>query len=103
MFGVLLGIVDCDKIDKNGVKFFIFNNHNEIKFMNNISNFEQAIITVEKLPLEEQEMLVEIIKNRLHEQKRFELITEIKQAEKEYEEGNFKRGSVKDLMADLDS
>lgn len=71
--------------------------------MSKISNFEQAIATVENLPNEEQEMLVEIIKNRLHEKKRAELIEEVKQAEQEYKEGKFKRGSVIDLMAELDS
>jgi hypothetical protein len=35
--------------------------------MSKISNFEKAIATVENLPNEEQEMLVEIIRNRLHE------------------------------------
>ena len=65
-------------------------------------SFQEAIVAVENLPLEEQEMLVEIIKNRLNEHKRSQLISEIKQAEQEYEEGKFKRGSVEDLMAELD-
>ncbi len=70
--------------------------------MNNILSFQEAIVAVENLPLEEQEMLVEIIRNRLNEHKRSELINEIQQAEQEYEQGKFKRGSVEDLMAELD-
>ncbi len=47
-------------------------------------------------------MLVEIIKNRLQEKKRADLIKEVKQAEKEYQEGKFKSGSVANFMAELD-
>ena len=39
---------------------------------------------------------------RLKEQRRRELITEVKIAEAEYAQGNVKRGSVDDFMADLD-
>ena len=64
--------------------------------------FQETIVAVENLPLEEQQMLIEIIKNRLNQQKRSELIDEIQEAEQEYEQGKFKRGSVDDLMAELD-
>jgi hypothetical protein len=66
------------------------------------STFQNAIAVVEALPVEEQTMLVEIINNRLKEQRRAELIAEVKIAEQEYAAGNFKRGSAADLMAELD-
>jgi hypothetical protein len=74
------------------------------------STFQTAILfqrgyanaVVEALPVEEQIMLVEIINNRLKEQRRSELIAEVKIAEQEYAVGNFKRGSAADFMADLD-
>ncbi len=47
-------------------------------------------------------MLVEMIDNRLKEQRRAELIAEVKIAEQEHAAGNFKRGSAADFMADLD-
>jgi hypothetical protein len=65
------------------------------------SRFQTAIEVVEALPLEEQTMLVEIINNRLKEQRRAELIAEVKIAEAEYAAGNIKRGSVEELMRDL--
>lgn len=65
-------------------------------------SFQEAIVMVENLSLEEQEMLIEIIQNRLNEYKRSELMNEIKQAEQEYKQGKFKRGTVEDLMAELD-
>jgi hypothetical protein len=67
-----------------------------------ISTFQTAIAVVEALPVEEQTMLVEIINNRLKEQRRAELIAEVKIAEREYTAGNVKRGSVADFMADLE-
>ena len=77
----------------------------------NTSTFQSAklarrlatIAIVEALPVEEQTMLVEVINNRLKEQRRTELIAEVKLAEQEYAAGNVKRGSVADFMADLDS
>jgi hypothetical protein len=63
---------------------------------------QSAIAIVEALPVEEQTMLVEIINNRLKEQRRAELIADVKLAEQEYAVGNVKRGSAADFMADLD-
>lgn len=63
--------------------------------------FQSAIAIVESLPVEEQTMLVRIINNRLKEQRRSELIAEIKIAETEYAQGNVKRGSISDFMIDL--
>ena len=69
----------------------------------NTSTFQSAIAIVEALPVEEQTMLIEVINNRLKEQRRTKLIEEVKLAEQEYAAGNVKRGSVSDFMADLDS
>ncbi|MGK7946262.1 MAG: hypothetical protein AB4058_17510 [Microcystaceae cyanobacterium] len=66
------------------------------------SAFQQAIETVEALSPEEQVMLVEIMQNRLQEQKRQELLENIAQSEQDYAEGNVDRGSVSDLMKTLD-
>lgn len=66
------------------------------------SAFQQALETVESLSCEEQSMLLEIIKNRLREQKRQELLENIAQSERDYVQGNVCRGSVSDLMKALD-
>jgi hypothetical protein len=67
-----------------------------------VPTFQSAIAIVESLPVEQQTMLVRIINNRLKEQRRSELIAEVKIAETEYAQGDVKRGSVADFMADLD-
>lgn len=66
------------------------------------SAFQQAIETVEALSPEEQAMLIEIIQNRLREQKRQELLENIAQSERDYAEGKVYRGSVSDFMKALD-
>jgi hypothetical protein len=67
------------------------------------SDFQNAIEVVEALPLEDQEILIDILSKRLRHQKRDEFIASIKEAQEEYAKGNFRRGSVDDLLAELDS
>ena len=70
--------------------------------MENTSTFQKAIETVEALSPEEQTILIDIIHNCLREQKRQELLQDIAEAEQNYLSGNFKQGSVTDLMSELD-
>ncbi|MDF5716985.1 MAG: hypothetical protein PUP92_37005 [Rhizonema sp. PD38] len=67
-----------------------------------ISTFQQALDVVEALKPEEQEILVDIVSRRLSQQRRSELITEVAQAKSDYEQGQIRRGSVADLMRELD-
>ena len=63
------------------------------------SAFQQAIETVEALPLETQDALITIIQNRLREKRRSLLFDHVKEPENDYRTGNVKRGSAEDLMA----
>ena len=65
------------------------------------SGFQQAIETVEQLPPEEQAMLVEIVRQRLIEERRTELVGEIAASRGAYEQGDVTRGSADDLMKEL--
>ncbi|BAZ41121.1 hypothetical protein NIES4101_70830 [Calothrix sp. NIES-4101] len=67
-----------------------------------ISTLQQAIDVVEALEPEEQAMLLDIISKRLSQQRRDELIIDVVQARDDYQKGNTKRGSVADLMTELD-
>ena len=71
--------------------------------MKTYPTFQEALDTVESLTIDEQTMLIEIIQNRLREQQRQELLKNVAQAEKEYAQGNFRRGSVDDLMTELET
>lgn len=66
------------------------------------SELQQAIELVETLPIEAQEVLVEIIQKRLHQRRRAELLQTVLESERDYAEGNVHRGTVTDLMAELD-
>ncbi|MEG3849483.1 hypothetical protein QT971_18995 [Microcoleus sp. herbarium19] len=66
------------------------------------SIFQRAIDTVEALSPEEQNILIDIIQNRLKQQHRDELLKAVTESEKDYETGNVRRGTVADLMAELD-
>lgn len=67
------------------------------------STFQKAIEAVEALSLDEQAILVDIILKRLKQQRRVQLLEEVAQAERDYTQGNVRRGSVADLLAELDA
>jgi hypothetical protein len=65
------------------------------------SRFQEVIETVEALPPEDQSLLIEIIRQRLIQQRRAELAQEIAEARHAYEQGKVRRGTVADLTAEL--
>lgn len=67
-----------------------------------ITTLQQALDVVEALDPEEQAILVNVISKRLSQQRPNELLKEVAQARDDYQQGNVKRGSVADLMAELD-
>lgn len=70
--------------------------------MQNISSFQQVIEIVEALPLEDQAVLVNIIQQRLKQQRREVLLERVAESEQAYNAGQVHRGSVADLMRELD-
>ncbi len=66
------------------------------------SAFQQAIEAIEALSIDDQLMLIHLIQQRLKQQRRSALLQQVSEVEQEYEAGNFKMGSVADLMAELD-
>jgi hypothetical protein len=66
-------------------------------------NFNDLLEGICRLPLEDQEMLVEIIKKRQVEQTRLKIAKEARNAMREYRQGLTKRGTVEDLFKDLES
>jgi len=62
------------------------------------SNFQNAIEEVERLPVDDQLLLIEIIRQRMIQHRRGELITQVAEARAAYRTGDVRRGSVDDLM-----
>lgn len=66
-----------------------------------MSRLQQALDVVEGLPPEEQVMLFEIARRRFIEQRRVSLAGEIATARHAYRQGQVQRGTVDDLMAEI--
>ena len=67
------------------------------------SEFQRVIENVETLPIEEQLLLIEIIRHRVIEQQREGLVSEVAEARQAYEAGDVRRGTVDDLLRELNS
>lgn len=66
------------------------------------SAFQQAIDSIESLPLETQEALITVIQNRLREKRRAILLDAVDESEQAYAVGEVRRGSAADLLAELE-
>ena len=64
-------------------------------------SFAEILDAVESLEISEKEMLLDIIRHRLNEQRRNEIISDVKNGRQDYSKNNVKRGSSKDLMSEL--
>lgn len=63
--------------------------------------FQKAIEAVESLPFEDREELIEILRMRLAEQRRDEIVANAKEALQAVRENRAKYGTVEDLKKDL--
>ena len=68
----------------------------------NSSVFQKAIEGVERLPIDDQMLLVEIIRQRMIQHRRGELVTQVAEAREAYRTGNVRSGSADDLLHELD-
>lgn len=63
--------------------------------------FREILDASEQLPLEDQETLIQILKNRLLEQKRAELVKDVKEAQQEFAEGKCKPVTPEQIMEEI--
>ena len=63
--------------------------------------FQEALETVEALPLYQQEDLIDIMRRRLAERKRTELAELFRLVRAEYGRGEIRSGTVADLMNEV--
>lgn len=63
--------------------------------------FAEVVETVEALSVEEKETLADILEHRLAEYRRSRIFDEIKQSEKEFEQGLCKPMSVEEFMKEV--
>ncbi|MEA5595166.1 hypothetical protein [Rivularia sp. UHCC 0363] len=66
------------------------------------SRFNKVLESVETLSLDEQEALIQVVQRRIVEKRRDEIAANIVQANVEYRSGQVFRGSVAEIMNELD-
>ncbi len=67
------------------------------------SSFQNVIETVESLSFSDQWLLIELVRKRLIEQRRAELVADVAEARQAYQQGDVRRGTVADLMKELNA
>ncbi|MGR3311150.1 MAG: hypothetical protein ACUZ77_10300 [Candidatus Brocadiales bacterium] len=65
------------------------------------TNFNELLESIDQLSDEEQEMLTDIIRNRLHERRREEIAQNARETYEALKEGRAKTGTIDDLKRDL--
>lgn len=64
---------------------------------------QQAIEIIESLSLDEQRQLIEIVRQRLIQYQRAELVAQVAEARQAYQQGEVNRGTVADLMREIET
>ncbi|MGB6300499.1 MAG: hypothetical protein WBF90_30600 [Rivularia sp. (in: cyanobacteria)] len=70
--------------------------------MAEFSRFDRVLESIEKLSLNEQEALIQVVRQRIVEKRRDEIAANISQAQVEYVKGEVFRGTVTEIMDELD-
>lgn len=66
------------------------------------SHLEEVLEVVETLTLDDQEFLVDLVRQRVADKRRVEIARNIAETRTEYQAGQVQRGSAVDLMLELD-
>ena len=71
--------------------------------MENVISFGEVLEAADKLTLEEQESLIDILHRRMIERRRAELKQDIENARKEFHEGHCKPATPNEIMKEISS
>lgn len=63
-----------------------------------MNTLDQVLETALQLPYEQQEMLIKILQNRLHESRRAEMAADAKATLADFRAGKFRHQSVEDII-----
>ncbi len=76
-------------------------NTQELAQLQSNFEFQRVIDTIERFPIETQAALITVIQNRLREKRRSVLLESVADSENAYDQGEVRRGSAADLLAEL--
>jgi len=65
------------------------------------ATFTEILEAADQLPLEDQENLIHILKNRLRDQKRAEIVKEVNEAQQEFAKGQCKPATPEQIMGEI--
>ena len=65
------------------------------------TTFSDVLESVESLPMDEKEMLIDIIRKRMSEERRDEIMLDIEEAERDFREGRCKTATVDEIMQEI--
>ena len=65
--------------------------------------FDELLDTIDRLPIEQQETLLDVLQRRVVELRRQQIAYNAAEARQLYHTGELPQGSVDDLLADLDN
>lgn len=71
--------------------------------MISIPSFDQLLDAISQLPPEEQADLVDVVRRRLSELRRREIVAEVLEAERELQRGSSKPRAARDVIRDITS
>jgi len=71
--------------------------------MKSQSRIDEILDKVDGMPLEDQGMLVELIRSRYREKRREEILANARQTVEEYNKSLTSKGSVADLLRELEA
>ena len=67
------------------------------------NTLDEILDKVNEMPLEDQGMLVDLIRNRYKEKRREEIVANARQTLEEYSKGLTSKGTVSDLLRELEA
>ncbi len=69
--------------------------------MENVLNFGEILDAADKLPLAEQETLLDILHRRTIARRRAELAKDVEEAQREFQEGHCRPATPEELIAEI--
>ena len=63
--------------------------------------FGEILEEADRLPLEDQETLIEVLQRRMRDRRRAELAKDIQEAQKEFQEGRCRPATADELMREI--
>ncbi len=69
--------------------------------MDNTATFSNALELADHLPIEDQEMLIDVLKHRLAERRRKMLVSDVENSRRDFENDVCLPASVDDLMKEV--